>query len=522
MKYVIGIDLGTCNSAVSYINSSGKSEIIKNDRGESLTPSVINFENVADKMIKHIGTTALRVLDDEPETTCAKFKTYMGTGKNWNICGESYDSTELSTFLLEKLKNDALAELKRSDTEAEIACAIITVPARFSQSARAETKNAGILAGLKVKALLDEPTAALLYYQHSLQGKSDINGIYAIVDLGGGTLDISMVRVKGQEFSIICATGSLGIGGINFDRKLAQLVRNKFAELSDSGITEFTLSQSEDLKKILSDKESHSIRLSGKIPVTNKSIRHRITITRSEFEENIQDLIEQIGSKCLEAMEQSSIAPAAVRGVILVGGSARVPAVKRKIDEIFESNSSRSADCDEAVARGAGIYATSVSMSSNAEIPFTKEQKNAIGNISINEVLHKSYGVVVKNDKKNCEEVAHVLISGTEIPCEKEEEFYLTKRDINNNKSSKTREVKWQIVESENKNQDINSASNRIIRIETLKISSEKSSIDGKRELTARFRCDCNKVLHCEFVDKITGLKSASSPIPLEESSHLL
>lgn len=518
MKYAIGIDLGTCNSAVTHLNSSGNSDIIVNDLGEALTPSVVNFTRSNLKEEKYVGTPALRVLFDEPENTCARFKRHMGTKKTWQIFGTEYDPTILSAFVLEKLIVDALDELRRSDPDAEIAHAVVTVPAEFSKPARLATVEAAEAAGIKEVHLLDEPTAAVLYHQHCRQGVSDLNGIYSVVDLGGGTFDISIVRVERERFWVLCSTGSVELGGVDFDRRLLTLVREKFARETDGCMLDdelYTEKNAEEWKKILTDKQAHRLRLSGKCPAHDKPVRRQISITREGFEASIQELIDLIGKKCTEAMEKCSISPIDIREVILVGGSGRVPAVKAKIDEVFETNSSRSKDCDEAVARGAGVFAASSSMKS-AEIPFNEHQRNAIGNIIVTEVLHKHYGIVAL-DRSGNKEITFILDRGTQIPCDEEQEFFLTEKD-----TSSGRSVEWTIIESTEGDKDPMSRSSRIVQVEILDIPSDHvGHTSGKeRQLIAKFRCDLNKLLHCEFVDTLTGACSKSRPILLDEGGE--
>ena len=507
MKYAIGIDLGTCYSAVSHLSSAGRAEIIVNDRGESLTPSVVNF---ADDGEIYVGTSAQRVMFDEPDNTPSRFKRHMGTSKAWTIFETKYDSSELSTFVLKTLRDDALSELRRSDPDPSIANAIITVPAEFSKDARAETIKAAEAAGITVAGLIDEPSAALLYRQHCLQGQSDLNGNYAVVDLGGGTLDVSVVQVDGANFVVKGSVGSVTLGGIDFDRELQLLVKEKFQRKSNGAVLsddDYNLGRSEELKKILSDKKSHRIRLRG-----SHNRRHFLNIQRSDFEHQVRHLINKVGKTCVLAMERCSISPADIRNVILVGGSTRVPCVKEAVDHVFETDSLRSRDCDEAVARGAGIYAASLS---RRELPYNEHQRRAMVDINLVERLHKSYGIIAR-DQSGQKGVSFLLKIGDMIPAERTEEFYLEHRG-----ERPERRIQWTIVESADGDKDPQSPSTRKIQEEVLRIPTRVVTRPHRprrrRELLATFRCDRNKVLYCEFVDTLTGIKSRSTPIILDK-----
>ncbi len=508
MEYVIGIDLGTCNSAVAHLKASGYCEIIRNDGGEQLTPSVINFGQ--DEEI-YFGKSAQRVLSSEPDNTVCHFKREMGKAKKWVIFDKEYSPVMLSAFLLEKLKNDALAELQKTNRDARIQHCVITVPAEFSSAARKATKEAAELAGLDVDRLLDEPVAAVQYHQHQLIGKSDTYGTHAVVDLGGGTLDVSIVAVEPNCIRVRRSNGSTQIGGIDFDKALQKLVQAKFKEQTSGGSlsdSEYQIHQAEEIKKILTDRFSAFVDVVGK-NVHGNLEQQIIVVTREEFEASIRPVIESIGETCRSIMIDLAIRPQDIRNVLLVGGSVRIPSVKAQIDAVFERESLRSRNCDEAVALGAGIFAAAVA-SNKPAIPFTKEQKKAVQNVRVTEVLHKHYGVIALTDEDRPKEInTFVLERGAEVPCTNEKEYHL---------SFSSRSVEWSIIESPDANKDPKSDSAKVIQTEIMKLNSSDKfdSYGGTRKLRATFQCDANKVLHCEFVDCLTGTKSRTNPIPLD------
>ena len=516
MNYAIGIDLGTCNSAVTHVNDSGKSEIIVNSDGQSLTPSVVNFDRIGNM---YVGQSAQRMIDNDPKNTAHRFKRHMGTKKSFLVAERHYDATQLSAFVLEKLTADAKAELSARGSEARISRAIITVPAEFTDSARSATIDAARSAGIEVDDLLDEPTAAIVYHQHCQKGRSSVNGVYAVVDVGGGTTDISIVDVNGTKFEVRCSKGSVKVGGIDFDRMIYMFIREKFDNKYPSHIFDervFSLAKAEDLKKVLSERSYAPVDVSGTDSAGSAMVRDTFEISRDDFERSIGEYVQEIGQMCSEAMEEASISPDDIRDVLLVGGSVRIPAVKRKIDEVFESNSIRTKDCDEAVSRGAGLYALS-RCKDDVEIPLSAMQKEAVQEIDVSEVLHKSYGIIVLDEELDTRIVEYMFHRGEKVPRTIEKPFDLKRKT--NSSSTTDRRVLWTIVECDDDSKDPNSKSCRTRLKVELVIPLKAGSKDpfGPRKLTAKFHCNMSKVLMCEFVDVLTREKSVSKPILLDQ-----
>ena len=507
MKYAIGIDLGTCNSATTRLHESGHSVMIQNADGKALTPSVVNFSDGGEV---YFGEEARRVEFHETENTVSRFKRHMGTDKTWKIRESEYNPVELSGLLLERLRKDATDELRRLDESACIEKVVITVPAKFSSLARKATKDAAEAAGLDVYELLEEPNAALLYYEHTLQGRSDVNGLYCVVDLGGGTLDISIVRVDGDNFSVICSEGCVKLGGIDFDRALQVAVQDKFRVESNGGILgndDFDLQEAEDLKKSLSEKVSRRIRPAGLDPKSGRQIKKSFEFTRDEFEVCIASHLEQLREVCLSVLVRHSISPEQLREVLIVGGSVRIPAVKRTIDSEFGRASELMPNCDEAVARGAAIYAA-VRGSSTNEIPYNSHQRKVIRNITLQETLHRYYGVVTL-DEDGSKAISFLLERGAKVPCTKQSEYSLRAGDFGRRKKQRT--VEWRIVESTDGNEDLDSSTWNLIGTETLVVPNEFPDGSTERKLMATFSFDNSKSLSCEFVDVLTGRVSRTT-----------
>ena len=220
MANIVGIDLGTTYSAIATINKVGEPIIVHNDEGSNITPSVVT---VGDDGVISIGESARKSLGLDPNTV-GRFKRVMGTDKTYEIQGEIYSPTDLSAFVIKKLIKDAESEI------GEITNGVVTIPANYSNEAREATMQAAKSAGLNVDYIINEPTAAALYYAY--KGGEDLNGKYAVYDLGGGTFDISIIAVKGQDIEVLSTSGVQKLGGDDFDNELINYVQSQYKELT--------------------------------------------------------------------------------------------------------------------------------------------------------------------------------------------------------------------------------------------------------------------------------------------------
>ena len=277
MNY-IGIDLGTTFSVVAYLDDVGSPRIIKNEDGENITPSCV--ASIGGKL--EVGQRAKRHAHNAPEEGAKTFKRAMGTDKQYLVAGDTLSPADLSAEVLKRMKSVAQAEL------GEVGKAVVTIPANFAHEAREATMHAAEIAGLEVEFIINEPTAAALYYAYAEQ--EDLHGTYAVYDLGGGTFDVSIIKVNGGDVYVIATNGVSQLGGDDFDKKLRDLVKEKFEqetgkEFDPEDFTEF-------------DAEQEKIALSQRKRTTVQIGRTLIDIRREDFEEQISSLIAQAEMLC--------------------------------------------------------------------------------------------------------------------------------------------------------------------------------------------------------------------------------
>jgi molecular chaperone DnaK len=343
MGYAIGIDLGSTFSVVSYVNSNDQPEVIPNDLGERITPSVVSF---GDEI--YVGQYAVDMEQHLPYFhTIRVVKRHMGTNKRFDINGKSYSPEEVSSYILRYLKQCAETHLGMEVTEA-----VITVPAYFNNDQRQSTKTAGELAGLKVLRIINEPTAASLAY--GLDKKNDATIL--VYDLGGGTFDVTLLKLMdGVDFHVQSTSGNTSLGGVDFDEAIGQIICKK---------TSITLDPidlrniSEKTKKMLSHMTLANVMIE-KTP---------IKITRHEFEESIKVYIDKTMSCVNDALRDANTKTDMVDEVVFVGGSTRIPLIERVIEEKFGKKPNKSINPDEAVSIGAAIQASILTGKSSREV----------------------------------------------------------------------------------------------------------------------------------------------------------
>ena len=349
-KYVYGIDLGTTYSCIARVDDTARAEVIKNNEGDNITPSVVAFEG--DNVIVGNDAKAEAVLN--PETTVMLVKTLMGKSDfaiNYN--GEDKTPEEISSYILKKLVKDASEQLGE-----EVKDVVITCPAYFGTAERTATKNAGKIAGLNVLEIISEPTAAALYYGCAKEQEEKTILIY---DLGGGTFDVTIMRISSDKIEVICSDGDHDLGGKNWDEALIRYLADQFIEKIgtevefDEYATQDLRLKAEKLKKQLTSKNQAGdmLEVNGK--------REKISITREVFDEITSTLLNETLKKTEEAIEV-----AAKKGyekideILLVGGSTRMPQVKDTLSMKFKEPEIKILEPDEAVAKGAAIHAVNV------------------------------------------------------------------------------------------------------------------------------------------------------------------
>ncbi|HHY42648.1 MAG TPA: molecular chaperone DnaK [Thermoanaerobacterales bacterium] len=350
MSKVIGIDLGTTNSVVAYMEG-GQPAIINNAEGSRLTPSVVAFTKDGERLI---GQLAKRQAVTNPERTIQSIKRHMGTDYKVNIDGKAYTPQEISAMILQKLKQDAENFLGEKITKA-----VITVPAYFTDSQRQATKDAGTIAGLEVLRIINEPTAAALAY--GLDKESDQTIL--VFDLGGGTFDVSILELGDGVFEVKATSGNNRLGGDDFDQRIVDYVAEEFKKEHGIDLRKDRMS----LQRLKEAAEKAKIELSSMVS-TNINLpfitadasgpKHLdMTLTRAKFEELTRDLVEATLGPTRQALSDAGLKPEDIDKVILVGGSTRIPAVQEAIKKLIGKEPHKGVNPDEVVAMGAAIQA---------------------------------------------------------------------------------------------------------------------------------------------------------------------
>ena len=351
MAKIIGIDLGTTNSCVA-IMEGGEPAVITNAEGSRTTPSVVGFTKDGERLV---GQVAKRQAVANPENTIRSIKSKMGENATVNAGGKSYTPPEISAMILTKLKNDAEKYLGEKVTEA-----VITVPAYFNDAQRQATKDAGKIAGLDVKRIINEPTAAALAY--GLDKVQDQDGQKILVyDLGGGTFDISVLEIADGVFQVLATGGNTKLGGDNFDEVIMNYLIDEFKksdgiDLSKDKMAMQRLKEAAEKTKIeLSSMTQSSVSLPF-ISADATGPKHlEINITRAKFESMIEDMINETISLTKKALADSKLSVSDITKIIMVGGSTRIPMVINKVQEYIGKQPFTGINPDECVAVGAAI-----------------------------------------------------------------------------------------------------------------------------------------------------------------------
>ena len=348
MGKIIGIDLGTTNSCVA-VMEGGKPTVITNAEGMRTTPSVVAFTKTGERVI---GEPAKRQAVTNAEKTIASIKRHMGTDYKVQIDGKAYSPQEISAMILQKLKSDAENYLGEKVTEA-----VITVPAYFNDAQRQATKDAGKIAGLDVKRIINEPTAAALSYGLDNEEEQKI----MVYDLGGGTFDVSIIEIGDGVIEVLSTAGDNKLGGDDFDNVITQYMLDEFkkqegVDLSTDKMAMQRLKEAaEKAKKELSSATTTNINLPF-ITATAEGPKHfDMNLTRAKFDELTHDLVERTATPVQNALRDAGITASELGQVLLVGGSTRIPAVQDKVKQLTGHDPSKSLNPDECVALGASV-----------------------------------------------------------------------------------------------------------------------------------------------------------------------
>ena len=348
MGKVIGIDLGTTNSCVSVVENEAP-VIIPGTSGSMTTPSIVAFTKKGERLV---GESARRQAVTNPERTISSVKRHMGTEWSVRIDGTEYKAQTISAMVLMQLKKDAEDFLGEPVTEA-----VITVPAYFNNIQRQATKDAGRIAGLNVKRIINEPTSAALSYglNHGEPQK------VIVYDLGGGTFDVSVIEIGEGVIEVLATAGDNHLGGDDFDERITQWLLRRFKDEHKVDLSRnFAAMQrirdaAEQAKKELSISDSSHIMLPYLAEHRGEQLHMDLTLTRAQFEDLIRDLIDRTAEPVRNALNDAGIAPSELGRVLLVGGSTRIPAVQEKVRMLTGKEPSKNINPDECVAKGAAI-----------------------------------------------------------------------------------------------------------------------------------------------------------------------
>ncbi len=489
MSSVIGIDLGTTYSAVAQFDEFGRPVMIPDAEGKYLIPSCVALIN--DEWRVGVDAWGQWSADHgiNNKSSAARFKREMGTSKHYSIGQYSLDPVELSSHVLKCLAANA------EQVVGPLAPVVIAVPANFSNEARQATIDASKSAGLELANIINEPTAAALYYAYS--GKLSQAGLYAVFDLGGGTFDITIAEFDGKSVDVIWSDGIARLGGVDFDEALQMLVKEKYEDLTNEKISEknmnhegFDLRRIQDLKHSLSRREKVSAFVRGQV----------IEVSREEFESKISSFVTQVYLCCENAMEGADVEPHDLDGVILAGGSTRMPIIQQTVQELFGKEPLSIANVDEVVALGAALYA---GHRSDQDV-LTKLQQVSAAELSVQDVANKHFGTKAIADSSweagsfsEPKPINSIIIKkGTPIPCSMTEK-YMT---VVPNQT----QIDCTITECDHEEENFDPKFVRIIADGNLELPPGRPP---GQEILVTYKYDINQIMHCYFEDTDSGKK---------------
>ena len=502
MGKIIGIDLGTTNSCVAVFEGN-EPVVIANSEGKRTTPSVVGF---VDNGERKIGDPAKRQAITNPKNTVYSIKRFMG--ENWqqtekeigrvpysvvneggyprvDINGRKYTPQEISAMVLQKMKKTAEDYLGQEVTEA-----VITVPAYFSDSQRQATKEAGQIAGLDVKRIVNEPTAAALAYGVD---KANKDMKIAVFDLGGGTFDISILEFGGGVFEVLSTNGDTHLGGDDFDQVIIDWLVQEFkndegADLTADPMAMQRLKEAAEKAKIeLSSSTSTEINLPYIMPVAGVPKHLVKTLTRAKFEQLAHDLIQACLAPCQKAMADAKLNTADIDEVILVGGSSRIPAVQTLVKNYFGKEPSKGVNPDEVVAVGASIQGAILN------------KEGGVGDIVLLDVTPLTLGIETMGGV-----MTKLIEANTTIPCKKSETFSTA--------ADNQTEVTIHVLQGERPMASQNKS------IGQFNLTGIAPARRGIPQIEVTFDIDANGILKVSAKDKATGKEQA---IRIEASSGL-
>jgi len=498
MANIVGIDLGTTFSALAILNAIGKPEIIPNADGERLTPSAIFFDEENSNIVR-VGIEAVNSRHLNAQRSIRWIKRHMGDVKYCkDIDGKKWTPVELSGLILKKLKQECAAG------DAKIRDAVISVPAHFDEVRRKATMDAGVSAGLNVIGIVNEPVAAALYYTTT----RDVTGKVLVYDLGGGTFDVTIMDVKGPQMDIICSQGDHALGGTDFDQKVLEILEQKYrdkfgAELinSDEDRAKYE-DEAEDTKKTLSRRRVAKKMLYG------QAGNMRVEITREMFEEAISSLMARTDILVEVALEEAGVKPSDIDKVLLVGGSTRIPTVRKRLEKLFGFAPETAVNVDECVALGAALHAGLTMLRENPDAVSTGIS-SGLKDIDLKDVCNHSYGTVCapvdEETGRRTIQNRIILKKNTPLPCESSQMFYTL--------SKGQKELEVTITQGEGT--DVEYVNK--IATHRLKLPPDRAA---ERPIKVTYSYDVNQRMHCKFEDVESG-KAFEVDFSLDENGKI-
>jgi molecular chaperone DnaK len=482
MGNIVGIDLGTTFSSLAMLNAIGKPEIVPNTDGDRLTPSAIFFDEENPDVVR-VGIEALNSRYLNPARSVRWIKRHMGTEHKVNIDGRDWTPTELSSLILKKLRQDCAAD------RGEIRDAVISVPAHFDEIRRKATMDAGIAAGLNVIGIVNEPVAAALCYATA----REVAGKVLAYDLGGGTFDVTVMDVKGLQMDIICSQGDHALGGIDFDKKVLEIVQKMYRDQFDADLimTEEERAkyedEAEDIKKTLSRRPTAKKMLYGEAGSL------RVEIPRDMFEEAIMPLVARADMLVEVALEEAGLKPSDINTVLLVGGSTRVPLVRSHLEEIFGFPPEVGVNVDECVAMGAALHAGLI-MTRERPDEVSTGIRTGLQGITLTDVCNHSYGTLCAPiDKETGQRIVQnkiILKKNTSLPCEASQTFYTV--------SEGQKRVEVTVTQGE----DADPTYVNKIATHSFNLPPDRPA---ERPIKVTYSYDTNQRMHCRFEDIESG-----------------
>lgn len=435
MSRAVGIDLGTTYSAVAILRDTGEPEVLANRDGENITPSVVLFQAFDGRDEPLVGTMAKHSAASAPEDVVQFVKRNMGDSA-WRFnstSGAAYSAEEVSAIILRRLKEDAELALGEPVTDA-----VITVPAYFDDARRTATRHAGKIAGLNVLRVLNEPTAAAL----SFGLDTSAEGTVLVYDLGGGTFDVTLMRISGGEFDVLGTDGDRNLGGFDFDNRLIEYIAAKVEEqggpdlLDDNAQVVALREKAEMAKRSLTTVATTTVHVSaGGRPF-------RVAVERSEFERITADLVNRTRDLTQHVLEEAGVSWGEVDHVLLVGGSTRMPMVRSLVEKLAGKAADRSVHPDEAVALGAAIQAAMEdSAATGADIALFEGSAPVIA-----DVTSQSLGVIQVDGDTGRDVNTIVIPRNSKIPAKLSTDGYTT---VDNQTS-----INVQVTEGDDTNPD--------------------------------------------------------------------